>query len=394
MIVLTEAQENIIKSVLLNKDLWSVIRQHISFRPHHQVRWDDYQDARSALRYKYYELFESRANHLKYRGIECVLFMIHSKAEDLNIFRIVARKCEQYDNPNNPSFIACMELDLRSHFRILIEEGYRRDQKEIDYAINNNKNWAFELLRGPNPFCYRFHLHDRAIEIAIQRGHFEILSLLKDDGFTTKGYVEKAWNHNQYRIVKLLHSSFDFTFGSCIICEDVERLATVKAEKRHPIGVSFILRHHGNVDVFEIVHQMGVLVCDKGAIDDAAERGYFLVVEFLHRNFGNVEHMATSKAIDYAASGGFLDIVEFLHLNRKEGCSETAVNSAASRGDLEMILFLHYNSLIKTPNDALEIAQKYGHHEIVDFLRENDVENFESVYYDDCGVELCEYVED
>lgn len=136
IIDLSKEQENVIKAVLLNKDLWSVIRQHISFHPHRQARWDDYRDARSAIKYKYNELLKSRAEHLNYQDVDCVKALIRSKTSDLELFRIVSRKCLEYDLFDAKLFVICIKLGLVDHYQILEEEGYYQYSAHCEIAID------------------------------------------------------------------------------------------------------------------------------------------------------------------------------------------------------------------------------------------------------------------
>lgn len=125
--------------------------------------------------------------------------------------------------------------------------------------------------------------------------------------------------------------------------------------------------HTGDLEVAKWLngHQLGG-DCVTSDMDDAAEKGRFDIVKFLHRNR---KEGCTSNAMDKAAERGHFDIVKFLHKHRSEGCTTHAMDMAAANGHLDIVVYLHENRSEGCTTQAMDLAARAGHMRVIRWLQ-------------------------
>ncbi|KAF0691595.1 Aste57867_17224 [Aphanomyces stellatus] len=102
----------------------------------------------------------------------------------------------------------------------------------------------------------------------------------------------------------------------------------------------------------------------EGMLDAAARAGILDMVHQMHAD----GFTCTTEAMDSAAAKGHFDIVEFLHTHRTEGCTAAAVTNAAAGGYLAVITYLTLHRHEGDISEALKQAVIHGHVDVVKFL--------------------------
>lgn len=192
---------------------------------------------------------------------------------------------------------------------------------------------------------------------ACKNGHYDVAEWLiinkREYCAYTSRNIDNAAANGNLKIIELL-DHYKISLPS-------KRAMNLAAEKGYLLVVQYLHKNHNDVG------------CDTYAMDNAAKNGYLYMVLWLHENRNEG---CSKKAMDMAAKNGCLHIIKWLHKNRTEGCSENAMNMAAKNGNFNVVKFLHENRNEGCTTNAIDDAATAGHIRIVKYLINNRQEGF------------------
>ncbi|TMW58647.1 hypothetical protein Poli38472_010206 [Pythium oligandrum] len=249
-------------------------------------------------------------------------------------------------------------------------------QLMIEVAAGNGH---FEVVQ----WLFRHYPHSfemEAVEHAASGGHIDIVRFLLDHT-PLQITDETLWNaigNNRLSVVKFLleNCGSSLNHDSAIMDEaaekgyyDMVKYLHEHSPEKFSASAMDIAAAEGHFDVVRFLHTNRTEGCTTQAMDEAAANNHFDMLQFLH---DNRTEGCTTRAMDSAAAHGDTEIVSFLHNYRTEGCTTAAMDHAAiGNGHLNIVKFLHKNRTEGCTTLAMDMAASKGHLHVVKFLHEN-----------------------
>ena len=254
-----------------------------------------------------------------------------------------SRKSQQIKGKGNGKLIPKYVKYVVEFLEFLGMEVRDSEMKNLGYSvfpqnlkgIKNNlfrSKYIFdkELLKIDNLGIVDIHADDDyALRWAAEKGHFEIVKFLVENGAN-------------------IHAD-----GDSALC--------LAAEEGHFKIVKFLIKNGADI------HAIGDY-----ALCVAAENGHFKVVKFLLENGANI-HARDDHALCWAAEKGHFKIVKFLVENGADihARDDCALRWAAQNGHFEIVKFLVENGadVHALGGCALRLAAENNHTEIFEYLK-------------------------